>query len=346
MPSIFAPQTPVANDNGAVTLSFQGAPNVLYDRTMVGDTTYTISTAGTSGGETMSLTLRGPHQYSFASSVAMSWSSGGAPAPSSSMIAFDRIKFEVLQDGTLLGTVQAVSAFSPPAHYLIEAPTSNIDAPTSNSYSYPVNTANDVTDGYLDIQARVSLNTLAHQQIIFSKWNFPGNNFSSGASFLFYLNAAGFLSVEWYDTAVQTATSTVALSTLYSPNAVTWLRVQLNATTSPITGEGSGSAVSIIPPGSAVFSISVDSVNWLQIGTTVAGGATAGIAAGPQGIPVCGSNDSTNIMTGRFYTLRMYSASGALRYSPDFTTLSTGQTGAFTDNAASPNIWTISGNVI
>jgi hypothetical protein len=341
MPSIYSPQPPVTNDTGAVTLGFEGAPNVLYDRTMTGNTVYTISTAGTTGGETMSVTLRGAYQYSFASSVAINWSKQSLPVPACTAVLFDRIKFEVLQDGSLLAAQQASAAclgVSAPLHYLSESA-------GSNSFSYPPNTANEISDGYLDIQARVSFNTLASQQIIFSKWDFDLSNTSSG-SFLFYLNAQGFLSVKWYDAAVQTATASVPLSTYYSPYAVAWLRVQLNATTSPVTSNGAGSAVIVIPAGSAVFSISVDGVNWTQVGSTISGGATAGIGAGSTAIPVCGGNDTINIMSGNFYAARMYSASGSLRYSPDFTTLLTGQTGTFTDDAASPNTWSINATVI
>jgi len=110
MPSIFTPQTPVTNDTGAVTLGFEGAPNVLYDRTMVGATTYTISTTGTTGGETMSIVLRGAHAYSFASSVAINWALFSPPVPQCSATAFDKIAFEVLMDGSLLGFPQAMGA--------------------------------------------------------------------------------------------------------------------------------------------------------------------------------------------------------------------------------------------
>jgi hypothetical protein len=248
---------------------------------------------------------------------------------------------EVLDDGSLLGTQQASAAglgVSVPAHYL------SVSGGT-NSYSYPPNAANNIADGYIDIQARVLLNSLNQQQIIFSKWNFPGND-ASYNSFLFYLNAEGYISVKWYDTTIQTASATATLATLYSPMTVAWLRVQVNATTSPIISEGAGSVVSNVPAGSVVFSISIDGINWSQIGATIMGVPTVGIAAGSPGIPVCGGNDSSNVMTGNFYALRMYSASGSLRYSPDFTALSSGQNGSFSDDSPSPNTWTINATII
>jgi len=152
MPSIYAPQAAVANDSGAVVLGFQGAPNVLYDRTMVGATTYTISTAGTTGGETMSITLRGPYTYSFASSVAINWAGRLAPTPECSASVFDRIKLEVLQDGSLLGTPQALAAGVPvaaPAHYL------NVAAANQNA-SITGTAANDGSDSFISIQEWLS----------------------------------------------------------------------------------------------------------------------------------------------------------------------------------------------
>jgi hypothetical protein len=192
MPAIFAPQTPVTNDTGAVTLGFQGAPNVLYDRTMVGNTAYTISTTGTTGGETMSLTLRGAYTYSFASSVPINWAGGVAPTPECSASAFDRIKFEVLQDGALLGLEQALGAGVPyvsPAHYLEGSATANI--------SCALNNAQNITGGFLDAVYYANFSNTSSAANLGGKWPLTDSPSSSNAEFVAQLISGGALIILW-----------------------------------------------------------------------------------------------------------------------------------------------------
>lgn len=47
----------------------------------------------------------------------------------------------------------------------------------------------------------------------------------------------------------------------------------------------------------------------------------------------------------KLYSVSIRDGSGAIRYNPDLTALSSGQTGMFTDTAATPNVWTINGTI-
>jgi hypothetical protein len=343
MPSIFAPQTPVANDSGAVTLSFQGAPNVLYDRTMTGNTTYTISTAGTSGGETMSLTLRGPYQYSFASSVAISWAGGMAPTPACSASAFDRIKFEVLQDGTLLGMQQALGASVPyvsPTHYLEGSSTANI-------YCSPEN-AQNITGGFLDAIYHMNVANSSSSESFGGKWPQTLAPTLTNSEFLGQLNSSGCPIAYWFESGMTTemsATCYVSLSSVIENNQDAWVQYQINISGSSVTPVQGNLAP--LASACARFSYSTNGAKWTQLGATVTGlaeGNFSEVGANAANV-IFGSAPPYATFSGKLYGVTIRDGSGAIRYNPDITTLSSGQTGTFTDTAATPNVWNINGTI-
>jgi hypothetical protein len=244
---------------------------------MVGNTVYTISTTGTTGGETLSISLRGPYTYSFASSAAINWAGGLTPTPECSATAFDRIKFEVLQDGSLLGTAQALGATPPaPTHYL------NVSGQNQNA-SAPATAANDGSDSFLSIMIWVSLNS-AYASGSFaplvSRWTTYGLT-PSNTDYVFGLSSAGELEAVIFlsDGSDVSVVSTVPLSAELSNAAGLWARIDLNA--------GSG-ATNGIPPGTAYFYTSPGgpAPAWTQLGSAVTIPQTGLIHNGANSAPI------------------------------------------------------------
>jgi hypothetical protein len=341
MPAIFAPQTPVTNDTGAITLGLQGAPNVLYDRTMVGNTAYTISTTGTTGGETMSLTLRGAYTYSFASSAPINWAGGVAPTPECSGSAFDRIKFEVLQDGALLGTAQALGASSPtvpPTHYL------NVSGVNQNAYA-PATAANDGTDNFISFHDWLNLtSTYTPTEVapLIARWN-TADATSSNTEYIFCLSSGGVLQFTYFDASgnVQTVKSTEGISSVLANVAGIWLRMDYNAGTEIVNG---------VPPGTAIFYTSPGGPNptWTQLGAEVTGEQTGLSHLGASSAPIVfGDTNQTGWTTNTCY---IYEAtvqnSTTILANPNFHVQPTTASGSFVDTAATPNTITLNTNIV
>jgi hypothetical protein len=343
MPSIFAPQTPVTNDTGAVTLGFQGAPNVLYDRTMVGATAYTISTTGTTGGETMSVTLRGPYAYSFASSVGINWAGGLAPTPASTSTAFDRIKFEVLQDGSLLGTRPAAAASMPimaPVHYL------NVSGQNQNASAAPT-AANDGSDSFLSIMVWLNL-TSSYSPNNFaplvSRW-VANSNSQSNTEYTFGISTSGNLLFLCIDASgsYKELISTAPIIPSLSNAAGLWLRFDYNAGPSTVNG---------VAPGAGVFYTSVGGVTpaWVQLGSVPSGGAQTGLnhVGASSGAILFGDNhdNSWSINTCHMYEAIIKNSTNVLA-NPNFQSLMTTASGAtFLDTATTPNTITLNTNIV
>jgi len=344
MPAIFAAQTAVTNDTGAVTLGFESAPNVLYDRTMVGATTYTIDTTGTTGGETMSITLRGAYAYNFVSSAVINWAGGVAPTPECSGSAFDRIRFEVLQDGTLLGTEQALGASVPyvsPTHYLIGTSTSNIYCPP--------NDAQNITGGFLDAIYYANFSNTSGFADLGGKWSGTETPTPNTAEFLAQLNTSGCPVIIWYEaggSSYLSATCSEALSSFVASNKDVWVQFQLNISSEsilPVQGN-----IEPLAAGSARFSYSTNGTNWAQLGILLNGlteGSFSGAGASAANVLFGASSPYATPGPAKLYSVRVLDASGAVRYNPNLTALSSGQTGTFNDTAATPNVWTINGTI-
>jgi hypothetical protein len=343
MPSIFAPQTPATNDTGAVTLGFQGAPNVLYDRTMVGSTAYTISTTGTTGGETMSVTLRGAYAYSFASSVGINWAGGLAPTPSSLSGVFDRLKFEVLQDGSLLGIRQATAASIPitaPSHYL------NVNGQNQNA-SAATTAANDGSDSFLSIMVWLNLTstyTPSNFAPLVSRW-VPNSNTTSNTEYTFGISTNGILLFLCIDATGQyrELLSTVGISSSLANTAGIWLRFDYNAGLSTVNGLSAGAGIFYTSVGGAT-------PNWVQLGSAPSGGMQTGLnhLGSGSGAIIFGDNHDNSWSTN---TCHMYEAivknSTTVLANPNFqaqATMASG--GSFVDTAATPNTITLNTNIV
>jgi len=102
-----------------------------------------------------------------------------------------------------------------------------------------------------------------------------------------------------------------------------------------------------IAAGSARFSYSTNGVNWTQVGITVTGlteGNFSEVGANAANV-LFGSGPPYSSFSGKLYGVTIRDGSGVIRYNPNLTVLSSGQTGTFTDTAATPNVWTINGNI-
>jgi hypothetical protein len=450
MPAIYATQAPVATDTGAISLGFQSAPNVLYDRTLVGNTTYTISTAGTVGGETMSIVLRGAYLYSFASAVAIAWAAATPPVPQCSATAFDKIRFELLQDGTLLGTSQALGAA--PAHLapsgatlgasggngfvtltgsalingaaLTSVPvyrgttssgegataigTASIsgssytytDSTVSNgtTYYYTANPANsvgsafasvaaaaaasgnqasatptyvspthylvgtsssnvtcpetitqDLEGGFLDVIYYIAPSTVSGSLSFGGKWPNSTTPSASNAEFIGQTNGSGNPVIIYWETGAGTYTNvtcSASLSSVISNGQDIFLQMQVNLSTSSVTPVQGNTAT--LASGSARFSYSTNGTNWTQLGSLTTGLSTGGftqVGTGGDGSVAFGSSPPYAVFTGKYYKATVRDGSGAIRYNPNLTALASGQTGIFTDTAATGNTWTINGTI-
>jgi hypothetical protein len=310
---------------------------------MVGNTVYTISTTGTTGGETMSITLRGAYSYSFASSVAINWAGGVAPTPECSVSAFDRIKFEVLQDGSLLGTPQALGAGVPyvsPTHYLVGSSTANI-------YCTPGD-AQNITGGFLDAIYYVNISNTVSAQNFGGKWPEIVAPTPSNSEFVAQLNGAGYPIIYWCESgggSYMSASCSSSLSSVIGNGQDFRLQYQINISASSVTpAQGN---MSPLAAGCARFSYSTNGTNWTQLGTTVTGlgeGSFSEVGANAANI-IFGSAPPYASFAGNFYGVSIRDGSGAIRYNPDLTSLPSGQTGTFTDTAATPNVWTINGTI-
>jgi hypothetical protein len=98
--------------------------------------------------------------------------------------------------------------------------------------------------------------------------------------------------------------------------------------------------------GCARFSYSTRGTTWTQIGTTVTGlmeGSFSEVGANAANV-FFGSCPSV-AFAGKIYGVQIRDGSGSIRYNPDLTGLSSGQTGIFTDLSATPNVWTINGTI-
>jgi hypothetical protein len=341
MPSIFAPQAPVTNDTGAAALGFQSAPNVLYDRTLVGNTTYTISTAGTTGGETLSITLRGPYSYSFTSSVAINWAGGVAPTPACSASTFDRIRFEVLQDGSLLGTPQALGAgITVPVHYL------NVSGQNQNASAAPT-AANDGSDSFLSIM--VWLNLISAYENggfapLVSRWATSGLT-DSNTDYVFGISYSGVLTMVYFPSnggSVNSVASTVPLGSTLANASGLWVRVDLNAGVEIVNGTS---------PGTAIFyaALGGGSPNWTQLGASVNIPQTGIVHNGVNSAPIVfGDNHQSGWNTN---TCHMYEAiirnSTTVLANPNFQSQpATASGGSFIDTAATPNTINLNTDIV
>jgi hypothetical protein len=239
----------------------------------------------------------------------------------------------------------AASGLTAPAHYLAS------DS-THNSYISPTPSANYASGGILDVAIWVSAASYTVANTLASRWPTSGSTFNaSNSSFLFSLTNAGVPSLAWVDTAgafhSQAATTGLSALAATTPDSTlgVWLRFQLNVSGAAWTTPA-GSAVASIPSGALVMSAAVptsstaDSNAWTQVGTTVTGLGTAGIAASTANTAV-GTLNSGNAFAGKVYKALMRTASGnTVIANPDFTAQTTGIT-SFADTAPTPNTWTV-----
>jgi hypothetical protein len=271
--------------------------------------------------------------------VAINWAGGVAPTPECSASAFDRIRVEVLQDGSLLGTVQAMGAAAPvpaPVHYL------NVSGSGKNALA-PASSANDGYDSFLRIDIWLGLASTyvpGEQQDLVARWNAANVNssssiynyviLSSGELFLQYLDASGNYK--------QFNSSTAISASLFSAAGI-WLRMDYNAGTNTIKG---------VPPGTAVFYTSPGGTTpqWTELGTPVSCDQTGFIHPGSATAPITfGSMSDAGYMT-KFYEVIVQNSTTVLA-NPNFQaqpTMASG--GSFVDTALVPNTITLNTNIV
>jgi hypothetical protein len=219
--------------------------------------------------------------------------------------------------------------FSTKTNFLAVGPYSSATAPAT---AMP-------TDGYIDIRADVWLHDIAGADgngALVQRWA-VGTATGANSNFLFQVDANGYLFCPYYDSTnvFLGPKSTAKLATLVSARQRFIARVVHNGSTGALNGFASATTT---------FLVSTDKgASWQQLGTTITTN-TKGFATSTVAPTLVGSTTAQKAMA-RVYGVQALGSGGTVLFSPDFTTRSFAQKGTFSDTAATPNTWTLSGAI-